>query len=170
MDRLKNFGFLLKDLSSRYVLRFEQHASAISLTLMQCKVLVHLEKSEGASQAKLAELTGMEPMTMVRILDRMEADSLLERRADPADRRARRLFLTKKAYPLLEEIWRLAEMTRAEMFAGINKADRETFLRVLQRVHDNVCAVSNAPVQSAAAAACTPPRRPRSSRSATATK
>jgi len=163
VDKLRNFGFLLKDLSNRYVLRFEQHARAISLTLMQCKVLVRLEKSEGVSQAKLAEFTGMEPMMMVRILDRMEADNLLERRADPADRRARRLFLTKKAHPLLEEIWRLAEMTRAEMFAGINKTDRETFLRVLERMHDNVCALSNEPVQPAAAASRTPPRRSRSS-------
>ena len=167
VDRLKNCGFLLKDLSNRYVLRFEQHARAISMTLMQCKVLVHLEKSEGASQAKLAELTGMEPMMMVRILDRMEADHLLERRADPADRRARRLYLTKKAHPLLEEVWRLAEMTRAEMFAGVNKADRETFLRVLERMHENVCALSDEPVQPAPAALTTA-RRPRSARSAAA--
>ena len=96
MDKLRDFGFLLKDLSRRYVLRFEQHAREISLTLMQCKVLAHLEKNEGASQARLAELTDIEPMMMVRILDRMEADKLLERRPDPADRRARRLYLTAR--------------------------------------------------------------------------
>ncbi len=148
MDRMKNFGFLLKDVSRRHVLRFEQHAREISMTLMQCKVLVHLEKSEGASQARLAELTDMEPMMMVRILDRMEADKLLERRPDPDDRRARRLYLTKKAKPLLEETWRLAELTRNEMFTGINKADRETFMRVLERVHDNACAADSAPIET----------------------
>ena len=47
MDRIKNFGFLLKDLSQRYVARFETHASELSLTLTQCKVLVHLERNEG---------------------------------------------------------------------------------------------------------------------------
>jgi MarR family transcriptional regulator, transcriptional regulator for hemolysin len=141
MDKMKNVGFLLKDLSRRYVARFEKHAQELSLTLMQCKALAQLEKNEGASQARLAELTDIEPMMMVRLLDRMEEDKLIERRADPSDRRARRLFLTKKAKPLLEEIWRLAEITRSEMFVGINKADREAFLDVLERVHANACAL-----------------------------
>src|ERR1022692_1912304 len=88
MDRLRNFGFLLKDVSRRYVLRFEQRAREILLTLPQCKALVRLEKNEGVSQARLAELAEVEPMTMVRILDRMQADGLLERRPDPADRRS----------------------------------------------------------------------------------
>lgn len=141
MDRMKSFGFLLKDLSRRYALRFEQHARDMSLTLMQCKALVYLEKNEGSSQKNLAELTGMDSMMMVRILDRMEADQLLERRADPADRRARRLYLTRKAKPLLEKIWRLAELTRSEMFSGINKADRDTFMLVLEHLHENACAL-----------------------------
>ena len=109
MDRLRNFGFLLKDVSRRYVLRFEQHAAEMSLTLVQCRALIRLEKNEGVSQARLAELIDVEPMAMVRILDRMEADGVLERRPDPDDRRARRLYLTAKAKPLLEEIWRLAD-------------------------------------------------------------
>ncbi len=171
MDRMKNFGFLLKDVSRRYVLRFEQHAREISLTLMQCKVLVHLEKSEGASQARLAELTDMEPMTMVRILDRMEADRLLERRPDPADRRARRLFLTKKAKPLLEETWRVAELTRNEMFAGINKTDREAFMGILERLHDNACALDSAQAKLPAALSnpAAPTRRARPAVRAAAT-
>jgi DNA-binding MarR family transcriptional regulator len=161
MDRLRNFGFLLKDLTNRYTARFEQHARETSLTLMQCKVLVNLEKSEGASQAKLAELTGIEPMMMVRLLDRMEADHLLERRADPSDRRARRLYLTKKARPLLEEIWRLSDVTRNEMFAGISKTDRDTCIRALERMHENIIAVSNenAATPTAASNAAAPVRR-----------
>ncbi len=143
MDRMKNFGFLLKDVSRRYGLRFEHHARDISLSLMQCKALVYLEKNEGISQAKLAELTGMDAMMMVRILDRMETDHLLERRADPADRRARRLYLTKKAKPFLEKIWQLAETTRSELFAGISKADRDVFMRVLEHLHVNACALDD---------------------------
>ena len=141
MDRLRNFGFLLKDLSRRYVLRFEQRARAISLTLPQCKALVRLENNEGISQAALAELADVEPMMMVRILDRMETDGLLERRPDPADRRARRLYLTKKAKPLLDKIWRLAELTRAETFSGISREDRDAFMDVLERVYQNICAL-----------------------------
>jgi len=141
-SRLRNFGFLLKEVSRRYVLRFEQHARAISLTLPQCKVLVRLQDHEGVSQARLAELADVEPMTMVRILDRMEAEGLLERRADPADRRARRLYLTSRAKPRLEQIWRLAELTRTEVFAGISRGERERFMIAFERIHDNLCALA----------------------------
>jgi MarR family transcriptional regulator for hemolysin len=151
MDRLRNFGFLLKDVSRRYVLRFEQRARGISLTLPQCKALVRLEKNEGVSQARLAELAEVEPMTMVRILDRMEADGLLERRPDPSDRRARCLYLTGKAKPLLDEIWRLSELTRAETFAGISRRDREEFMGLLERMHANVCALEGQPIDAASA-------------------
>ena len=151
MDRIRNFGFLLRDLSRRYVLRFEQHASEISLTLMQCKALAQLEQNEGVSQSRLADLTDIEPMTMVRILDRMEADRILERRPDPADRRARRLYLTDKAAPLLKEIWRLVEVTRSEMFAGVSRQDREVFLDVLERLHANASALEGPTPEAAPA-------------------
>src|SRR3981081_4728679 len=137
-DRLRNFGFLLKDLSRRYVQRSEVRARDISLNLPQCKVLVRLEKNEGVSQARLAELAEVDAMTMVRILDRMEADELLERRPDPADRRARCLYLTAKAKPLLDQIWKLSETTREEVFAGISKNERDVFMTVLERLHDNL--------------------------------
>ena len=95
---------------------------------------------------------------MVRILDRMEADGVIERRPDPADRRARRLYLTARAKPLLEEIWRLAELTRAETFAGIARVEREAFIDVLERLDGNLLALEASPA----------PARP-SSRSSTAT-
>jgi DNA-binding MarR family transcriptional regulator len=139
--RLSNFGFLLRDVSRRYVLRFEQRAREISLTLAQCGVLIRLENNEGVSQARLAELADVEPMTMVRIIDRMERDGLLERRPDPEDRRARRVYLAGKAKPVLDEIWRLVELTQAESFAGVGPQEREDFVGVLRRIHDNLCAL-----------------------------
>jgi MarR family transcriptional regulator for hemolysin len=137
-DRLRNCGFLLKEVTRRYVLRFEVRAREISLNLAQAKTLTRLEKNQGVSQARLAELAEVDAMAMVRILDRMEADGLLERRPDPADRRARCLYLTAKAKPILGEIWRLSDETREELFAGVGKADREVFMSVLERIHDNL--------------------------------
>lgn len=136
MDKV-TFGFLLKDLSRLYVLRFEQRACAISLTLTQCRALVQLDRNEGTSQVRLAELTEVEPMTMVRILDHMETENLIERRPDREDRRVRRLYLTDKGRPLVGEIWRLAELTRAEMFSDIRKEDHRVFMRVLKQLHAN---------------------------------
>jgi MarR family transcriptional regulator for hemolysin len=137
-DRQRNFGFLLKEVSRRYVNRFEVRAVEIPLNLAQAKALVRLEKNEGVSQARLAELAEVDPMTMVRILDRMEAEGLLERRPDPADRRARCLYLTAKAKPILNEIWRLSDEIRAEIFAGVGEAERDQFMTVLERLYDNI--------------------------------
>ncbi|HWM70601.1 MAG TPA: MarR family transcriptional regulator [Steroidobacteraceae bacterium] len=144
-NRLRNFGFLLKELSRRYTLRFEVRAREIPLNLPQAKTLVRLEKNEGVSQARLAELAEVDPMTMVRLLDRMEADGWLERRPDPADRRARCLYLTAKAKPILSEIWRLSEETRAELFAGVSKAERDIFMTVLERLYDNISRLEGGP-------------------------
>jgi DNA-binding MarR family transcriptional regulator len=159
MDRLKNFGFLIKDVSRRYALRFEQRAAATTLTMAHCKALAHLERHEGVSQARLAELIDVDPMTMVRLLDRMEADQLIERRADPSDRRARRLYLLEKARPVLAEIWHLAELTRAEVFAGVGDADRETFMQVLEQMHATVSALEGGPVQAAAQSGARAPQK-----------
>ena len=112
-----------------------------------------------ASQVRLCELTDVEPMMMVRILDRMEADKLLERRPDPADRRARRLYLTRKAAPILDEIDRISEVTRNEVFAGVSKTEREAFLKVLEHAHRNACSLEAATPAVAAPAIATVSRR-----------
>jgi DNA-binding MarR family transcriptional regulator len=134
---LKTFGFLLKDVSRLYVRRFEQRAGVLGMTLPQCRALVYLAMHEGLSQVRLAELTDIEPMTLVRILDRMEADGWLERRIDPADRRARRLHLKAKAKPLVDTIWTLAELTREEAFSGLSKKQAEALIASLDRVCSN---------------------------------
>ncbi len=152
MNRLRNFGFLLKEVSRRYVLRFEQRAQEMSMTLPLCKVLAYLERNEGVNQSKLAELTSIEPMAMVRILDHMEADGLVERKDDPVDRRARSLYLTTNSKPALDEIWRIGDLTRSETFAGISKSERAVFLNVLDRLHSNLLLLE-APLGESAPAA-----------------
>src|ERR1700742_3021424 len=147
-DRLRNCGFLLKEVSRRYTLHFEQRASAFGLTLSQCKALVRLEKNQGVSQARLAELAEVDPMTMVRILDRMEADGVLERRPDPADRRARCLYLTPKAKPLLDRIWQLSDEIRTELFGGVSKAERDVFMSVLEHIFANISQLESQFLQS----------------------
>jgi DNA-binding MarR family transcriptional regulator len=133
----RSFGFLLKDVSRLYVQRFEQRAAVHGLTLPQCRALVYLANREGLSQIQLAEFTDIEPMSLVRILDRMESDGLVERRTDPADRRARRLYLKAKAKPLVDDIWQLVELTRREAFAGMPKKQTDLLISMLQKVQSN---------------------------------
>jgi MarR family transcriptional regulator for hemolysin len=134
-DRLRNFGFLVRDVSRLCAKRFERNARELELTLPQCKVLAHLSRNEGISQARLAELTETDPMTLVRTLDRMQQDGWIERRPDPIDRRAHCLFLRDPARPILDRIWKFAEQTRAEALAALNQGEREHLIDLLERIH-----------------------------------
>jgi DNA-binding MarR family transcriptional regulator len=141
MESLRTFGFLLKDISRLYSRNFERHAARFCLTLDQCRVLTHLARNEGISQARLAYLTDTDPMTLGRILERMEGDGLVERRPDPDDRRTRTLFLQSAAAPLLREIWRLSDIARAEAFSGMGVSDKAQLLKLMKHVHANLGAL-----------------------------
>jgi MarR family transcriptional regulator for hemolysin len=134
-DKIRNFGFLVRDVSRLCAKRFERNARELELTLPQCKVLAHLARNEGISQARLAELTETDPMTLVRTLDRMQQDGWIERRPDPADRRAHCLFLLDAARPILERIWKFADQTRTEALETLSQAEREQLVELLERVH-----------------------------------
>jgi MarR family transcriptional regulator for hemolysin len=148
LNSLRTFGFLLKETSRQYVQRFEQRARALGLTLPQCKALVHLADHEGISQVQLGELTDLEPMTLVRILDRMESDGWLERCNDPADRRARRLYLQAKAKPLVDDIWHLVDLTRREAFAGIPRKDADLLIELLAKIQSNFASLEALPTRA----------------------
>lgn len=141
MDLNRQLGFLLKDTSRRYTRRFEERAQTFSLTLPQCRALLHLENNEGVSQKRLSELTELDPMTLVRILDRMEADGWVQRRFDPTDRRAHTLWLTPRSKPVLEHIARLITETRAETLHGLSNEERARLIELLERVHANLAAL-----------------------------
>jgi hypothetical protein len=75
----------------------------------------------------------------------------LVRRADPGDRRARCLYLTPQATPLLNEIWRFSDLTRSEIFLGISRQSRNALIQMMEKMHDNISAVVGvAPVSSGA--------------------
>ena len=134
-DRLRNFGFLVRDVSRLSAKHFQRNARELELSLPQCKVLGYLSRNEGISQARLAELTETDPMTLVRTLDRMQQDGWIERRPDPADRRAHQLFLREAAKPVLQRIWKIADQARNEVLAELGTAEREQLIELLERVH-----------------------------------
>jgi MarR family transcriptional regulator for hemolysin len=152
MEQLRNFGFLLKDLGRLYTRRFEERAEALHLTLPQCKTLGYLSRNEGVSQVRLGELTEIDPMSMVRILDYMEAEGWVERRADPSDRRARRLYIKDKARAILDEIWQLADATRTEFLAGLSVEESLRLIDMLERIHATARAIGAPPAAAPAVA------------------
>jgi MarR family transcriptional regulator for hemolysin len=140
MSLINNFGFLLKDLARMSSKNFERRALAedLGLTLEQCRVLVYLEENQGITQSGLACLTETDPMTLVRILDRMETFGWIERRLDPSDRRVRRLHLLPAAKPLLKRIWVIADESRGDALAGLDEKQTKTLLQLLGTVQTNL--------------------------------
>jgi MarR family transcriptional regulator, transcriptional regulator for hemolysin len=103
------------------------------------------------SQVELASSAEIDPMTMVRILDRMELDGWVERRADPDDRRARRLYLKPKSKPLLEAIDRVSIATRDEALVGLSEQEADSLMTALQKVRNNIASLQPLPETAVAA-------------------
>jgi MarR family transcriptional regulator, transcriptional regulator for hemolysin len=136
----RSFGFLLYD-SARLLRRdFDRRARAIGLTRAQWSVLSHLNRYQGVNQAALADLMELQPITLVRLLDRLEEAGWIVRTADPRDRRSRVPQLTEKARPVLDRLQALAAETRELALAGIGGEERERLLDVLQKIRSNLAA------------------------------
>ncbi len=135
---LPTIGFVLHDVGRLMRKRFEQQAAHLGFTRSQWLVLLHLAKNEGIHQAGLAEILEMEPISLVRILDKLEARGLIERRQHPTDRRLWLLHLDHKAHSSLEALQAIGEITRSEALAGLADADRAALLRMLDGVKANL--------------------------------
>ena len=116
---------------------FDRRAVGLGVTRAQWKVLFRLERQPGLRQIELADMLDIEPITLSRFVDRLEESGLVERLADPADRRAWRLHVTAKAQPLIAKLRAVADEMIAEAFAGINPKDIAITRAVLGRVRDN---------------------------------
>jgi DNA-binding MarR family transcriptional regulator len=116
---------------------FDRRAVGLGVTRAQWKVLFRLERDPGLRQIELAEMLDIEPITLSRIVDRLEEAGLVERVADPTDRRAWRLHVTAKAEPLIEKLHALADGMIADAFAGVDPKDIETTRAVLRCVRQN---------------------------------
>ena len=139
-------GFLVHEVARLMRKRFEQRAAALGFTRSQWQVLIHLAKNEGIHQAGLAEILEVEPITLVRILDKLEARGLIERRQHPTDRRLWLLFLTRDAQPCLAPLREIGDATRAEALDGIAEADHDRLLRDLAVMKANLVAACSLPV------------------------
>jgi len=116
---------------------FDRRAVGMGVTRAQWKVLFRLERQPGLRQIELADMLDIEPITLSRIVDRLEEAGLVERVADPADRRAWRLHVTAKAEPLIEKLRAVADKMISEAFAGIDPEQIAITRWVLERVRDN---------------------------------
>ncbi len=135
-----SLGFLLADVSRLIRRRFDQRSRLIGLTRAQWKTLIVVMRNEGINQGGLADLLEVEPITLCRMIDRLEESGLVERRRDPSDRRAWLIHLTAKAGPVLEKVKAIADDLFEEVLAGIPDSDREWLTATLEHMRENLLA------------------------------
>jgi DNA-binding MarR family transcriptional regulator len=133
-----SFGFVLHETARMLSKRFDQRSKSLGLTRAQCQVLAYLVYHEGINQAGLAELLELEPISLGRLIDRMAQAGWVERRPDPQDRRAWRLFITEKAKPFFAEMIAIGREVRAEALAGFTQEESDTIMDLLLRARRNL--------------------------------
>ena len=119
---------------------FDRRAASLGVTRAQWRVLARLSRMPGLRQVELADQLDMEAITLCRIVDRLAEAGLVERQADPADRRAWRLVLTANAKPLIKKLRALADDLAEEAFEGLDPARRDAVRATLAAMRDNVAA------------------------------
>jgi MarR family transcriptional regulator for hemolysin len=116
----------------------DQRARQFGISRAQWVVLIRLDRSEGLKQSELAEILDLQPISLTRLLDRLAENGLIERRADPNDRRANRLYLTPAARPLLEQLAKLGLDMMETVLDGLDGKANDRLLRDLALMKDNL--------------------------------
>jgi MarR family transcriptional regulator for hemolysin len=134
------FGFLVHDVSRLIKRRFERRARqmGLAITRQQAAVILNIAGNEGVSQAEVASWLGIEPIALVRMLDKLHEEGLVDRRAHPTDRRVRTLWLTPAARPVIERILAINEAIRREAFSGLPPRTRDALIDVLSQIKDKL--------------------------------
>jgi MarR family transcriptional regulator for hemolysin len=130
----RELGFALHD-AARLLRTYSDHrARELNMTRAQWAVLVRLQRCEGVKQSELAEALDLAPITLGRLVDKLTAAGLVERRDDAADRRAHRLYLTEKAAPTLQGLGVLAEDVMARALSGLDD-------KTVSELHEGLTAI-----------------------------
>ncbi|GGE20485.1 MarR family transcriptional regulator [Polymorphobacter glacialis] len=140
-----SLGILISDSARLLRRRFDCRARSLGVSRAQWQVLFALSRNEGVNQAGLAEALDVETITVGRMVDRLADAGLVERRADPADRRAWRLHLMPRAHPILEALREVAEAVMAETFDGLGFNEKQVLHDLLSKVRGNLQKPPQAP-------------------------
>jgi DNA-binding MarR family transcriptional regulator len=134
----ENIGTLMAQVSRLFRRRFDEGAREIGVTRPQWQVLTLLKLHAGINQGGLAEIVEVEPITLGRMIDRLQDSLLVERRPDPADRRAWRLHLTERGENLVDQLRPFAQEAFAVALEGIDEAEQAHLRIVLGRMRANL--------------------------------
>lgn len=134
-DMSDDLGFVLGDAARLLRRSFDERARAMGVTRPQWRVLALLKRFDGSTQVTIADMLEVEPITLGRMIDRLQDAELVERRADPKDRRAWRLHLTAKGLAKIKELQPTASAMFVDALQGISEdkqADLEDMLNIIR--------------------------------------
>ena len=134
----REIGVSLNDVARMLRTFADQQARQFGISRAQWIVLMRLDRSEGLKQSELAEMLDLQPISLTRLLDRLAESGLIERRPDPHDRRANRLYLTSAARPLLKQLASLGEDLMETVLQNVDATSQERLLRDLGIMKDNL--------------------------------
>ena len=135
-----DLGYRMAD-NSRLLRRlFDERVRNLGLTAAQARLLLSLKRHPDENQAFYAEQLEIEPITLTRIIDRMEEAGWVERKPDPSDRRARILHLTAKSHDIVAELREIVEAMFEEVLRGLNDGERTQLAGLLERIGVNLAA------------------------------
>jgi MarR family transcriptional regulator for hemolysin len=134
----REFAFQIIDVARMLKTYADQRARQFGISRAQWAVLNRVERNEGLKQTELAGMLDLQPISLTRLIDRLAENGLVERRPDPNDRRANRLFLTPAAKPLLEELATLSADMMETVLDGLGDTSIERTLKELDIVKDNL--------------------------------
>jgi DNA-binding MarR family transcriptional regulator len=137
-DGTDRLGFLIHDAQRLLRKRFEARAAAYGLSTAQWRLLVRLVKDEGSTQARLAEHLEIEPISVSRLLDRMETGGWVARRQDASDRRVRMIFPTDKSREAFQAVKAIAGEIYDEALVGLSDRERRSLIQGLSRLVENL--------------------------------
>ncbi|MCA8929026.1 MAG: MarR family transcriptional regulator [Alphaproteobacteria bacterium] len=137
-DPETSLGFLVSDVARLLRKNFLRRAQEIGLSQAQWQALAYLSIQPGINQVTLADKLEIQPISLVRTIDRLQEQGLVAREPDPNDRRAVQLVLTDKAQPLLDHMWDLAADTRADAMGDVPQAEYEALITALAQIKQNL--------------------------------
>ena len=139
-------AFLLHDVARLLKKRLEQNSRGSGLTWSQWQILAYLAQNEGINQKGLAEILEIEPITLGRIVDKLETLGLIERHPHPTDLRMRLLHLLEAARPKLKQIREFGDVIHSEALAGVSEDDGQRLLKTLEAMKANLTEASETPI------------------------
>lgn len=134
----ESVAFLMADAARLFRRSFDARARCIGLTGQQWRVLAVVARNEGMHQGAAADYLEVEPITLSRMVDRLEESGMIERRPDPADRRARRLFLTERARPLIDQMRLISDSILGDALDGLDAGQRAQLETLVTAVRQNL--------------------------------